>query len=139
MRLRILESLGNGGPSRKGTKCGVYSRIHKHETLPMSHSALNAKFHQIFIVKMGHLCCRILIAKTWWEYCFVCYDTLEVKRCRIFATQIRWNATGFLSWKFSNDSKTCYQSIDCGHILSKIKPQSPIHLKPQKLMPITHF
>jgi len=38
-------------------------RIHKCETLSVRHSAPNAKLCQIFIVKMGHPHCYILIQK----------------------------------------------------------------------------
>ena len=42
-------------------------RIHRRETLPVHHSALNAKLCRIFFVKMGHPHYRILTSKSWWE------------------------------------------------------------------------
>ena len=68
-----------------------------------------------------------------------CYDAFELKRCQIFATKIRRNATGFSLWKSSNNFKTHLESIDQDHTHFKTKPQSPAHLKPRKLMPIACF
>ena len=45
----------------------------------------------------------------------------------------------FSSWKFGNNSKRASKALIKGTPLSKIKPQSPIILKPQKLMPIACF
>ena len=54
----ILRGFGSSYHEHVGTH-----RIHKRETLPMRHSASNAKLCRIFALKMGHLHCRILIAK----------------------------------------------------------------------------
>ena len=35
----------------------------------------------------------------------MCYDAPEMKCYQIFTSKIRWNATGFLSWKFDTNSK----------------------------------
>ena len=51
----------------------------------------------------------------------------KVKCCWIFAVEI-WH------W-----FQTCWENIDWDHNHSKIKPQSPTHLKHHKLMPIAYF
>ena len=51
----------------------------------------------------------------------------KAKCYRIFAMEI-WH------W-----FQTCWENIDWDHNHSKIKPQTPTHLKPRKLIPITCF
>ena len=51
----------------------------------------------------------------------------KAKRCRIFTVEI---------WQ---QFQTHLESIDQDHTHSETKSQSPIHLKPWKLMPIAHF
>ena len=64
------------------------------------------------------------------------YDAHEVKHCWISATKIMQNVVGFSSWKFGNDSKHTKEASIKTTPLSETKPQSLIHSKPQKLMPI---
>ena len=82
---------------------------------------------------------RILTMKAWWEYCFVFYDAPDLKCYQIFAMKIRWNSARLSLWKFGNNSKCASKALIKATPLSKINPQNPILLKPQKLMSIDCF
>ena len=114
-------------------------RIHRYETLSMHHIAPNAKLCQIFAVKMGHLF-AVFSQRKLGENSILCTMThLTRKCCWISTTKIRQNVAGFLPWKFGNNSKCDSKTLIKATPLSKIKPQIPILLKPQKLMPIAYF
>ena len=63
MRINMFDAL-RGSNSSQHEHVGTH-RIYRPETLPMRHNAPNTKLCQIFAMKMGHLRCRILMAKTW--------------------------------------------------------------------------
>ena len=63
IRINMFDAL-RGSNSSQHEHVGTH-RIYRPETLPMRHNAPNTKLCQIFAMKMGHLRCHILMAKTW--------------------------------------------------------------------------
>ena len=54
-------------------------------------------------------------------------------------THLRWSVARFWSWKFSSDSKRTREALIKTTSFPKSNLKAQIPLKPQKLMPITHF
>ena len=106
----------------------------------MHHSAPNAKLYRNFAMKMGHPHYHILTSKAWWEQCFTCYDTSEVKHCQISATN-KAKCCQIFAMEIWQRLQTHLESIDQDHIHFETKPQipNPTHLKPRKLMSIACF
>ena len=80
-----------GSVSSQHEHVGMH-HIHRHETLLVRHSILNAKLCQIFCCENKAPPLPYSHSESMVRIVFLCYDALKAKHCRIFTTKIIRNA-----------------------------------------------